>query len=95
MKDLRALDSLGIENVVALRGRALFKVAEDIIKSGKGCIILFDLDKKGKELFGRVNSRLQHFGIRVDNRFREFLFKKTKLRQIEGILNYLKQKFLS
>jgi len=90
VKDKRALASLGVENIIILKGRALFEVVEGIVKSGKECIILFDLDKKGRELFGRVNSRLQHFGVKVDNKFREFLFKETKLRQIEGILSYLK-----
>jgi dTMP kinase len=90
IKDKRALTSLGVKNIVILKGRALFEVVEGVVKSGKECIILFDLDKKGRELFGRINSRLQHFGVKVDNRFREFLFKETKLRQIEGILHYLK-----
>lgn len=90
LKDKKALSSLGVKNISVLKGRALFKVVEDVVKSGKECIILFDLDKEGRELFGKVNSRLQQFGVRVDNKFREFLFKETKLRQIEGIISYLK-----
>jgi len=91
MKDKRALEEFGVGNIIILKGRALFKVVEEVIESGKECIILFDLDKKGKELFGRVNSRLQHFGVKVDNSFREFLFKNTKLRQVEGLVSYLKR----
>lgn len=90
LKDKKALGSLGIENIVVLRGRAIFEVVEDVVKSRKECIVLFDLDNKGRELFGKVNSKLQQFGVKVDNSFREFLFRKTKLRQIEGILSYLK-----
>jgi len=51
--------------------------------------LLTDLDKKGKELYGKLNSGLQRFGVRIDNNFREFLFKKTKIRQIEGLRNTL------
>ncbi len=91
IKDKKALEEFGVENIAILKGRALFEVVEGVVESGKGCIILFDLDKKGKQLFGRVNSRLQHFGVKVDNSFREFLFKNTKLRQIEGLVSYLKR----
>jgi len=87
IKDKKALESLGIENIITLK-KPLYKVIEDIVETKKECIILTDLDKKGKELYGRLNSKLKQFGVKIDNRFREFLF-KTKLRQIEGISRYL------
>ena len=87
MKDKRALASLGIKNIMTLK-KPMYAVVEDIISSGKGCILLTDLDKKGKELYARLSSKLKHFGVPLDNSFRAFLF-RTKLRQIEGILSYL------
>ena len=43
------------------------------------------IDKEGKKLYGTLSSGLQNHGCRIDNRFREWLFKNTKLRQIEGL----------
>ena len=48
--------------------------------------------KQGKELYGKLNSGLQQLGVEVDNNFRNFLFKKTKLRQIEGMDTYAANK---
>ena len=91
-EDKAALRRLGLINVVQLNKRALYKVVEELIKKEKEVIILTDLDKKGKQLYGRLNHDLQRFGVKVDNRFRNFLFKNTKLRQIEGLDSYTKKK---
>jgi 5S rRNA maturation endonuclease (ribonuclease M5) len=88
IKDKRALEQLGITRIVTLRRRALYKVVEDIVNKTKDCIILTDLDKEGKKLYKTINSELTQRGVRIDKHFRNFLFKKTKLRQIEGIANY-------
>ena len=90
-KDKKALENLGIKKIITLNKEPLFKIAENISKEHRDVIILTDLDKKGKQLYGKLNSNLQRLGLRVDNRFRNFLLKKTKLRQIEGIINYLEK----
>jgi len=89
IKDKAALESLGIKNIITLK-KPLYAVIEDIIQTKKECILLLDLDKKGKELYARISSKLKQFGVKIDNSFREFLF-KTKLRQIEGINTYLEK----
>ena len=88
-KDRIALESFGISNVVELNKKPLFAIVEEITDKAKECIILTDLDKKGKELYGKLNSDLQKRGIKVDNKFREFLFRHTKLRQLEGLVSYM------
>ena len=88
-KDRKALEKLGIDNVMELSKKPLFQIAEEISNSNNECIILTDLDKKGKELYGKLRSDLQKNGVKVNNKFREFLFKHTKLRQIEGMDSYL------
>lgn len=88
-KDRLALQKLGIDNVIELNKKPLFQIVEDISNSNDECVILTDLDKKGKELFGKLNSDLQKRGLKINNKFRNFLFKHTKLRQIEGINTYL------
>ena len=87
-KDLKALRDIGITNKIeTLHGKPLYKVAEDAA-GHKEIIILTDLDKEGKKLYGRLSSYLQSHGCEIDNKLREFLLKKTKLRQIEGIKTY-------
>jgi len=90
-KDKEALEKLGIKNIIELSKKPLFQVIEDIADNGKECVILTDLDKKGKELYGKINSGLQKFGVKIDNSFRAFLYKNTQLRQIEGITTYMKK----
>jgi 5S rRNA maturation endonuclease (ribonuclease M5) len=86
IEDKKALVSLGITNIITLR-KPIFYVVEAVVKSSKECVILTDLDSEGKKLFHRLYHELGQFGVKIDNRFREFLF-RTKLRQIEGIVKY-------
>ena len=88
-KDRKALQSFGIENIIELNKKPIFEIIENISSKNKDCIILTDLDKQGKELYSKLNSGLQHFGVRINNNFRNFLFKNTKLRQIEGLTTYI------
>ena len=87
--DKKALKHYDITNVLVLHGKPLYKVIEEVVARTKECVILTDLDKKGKELYGKLNSKLSQMGVKVDNRFRHFLFRKTKLRQIEGLVSYV------
>lgn len=86
-KDKKALEGLGAANILIIN-KPLYKMIEEIIGFGRECIILVDLDKEGKKIYSKISSKLREAGIKVDNRYREFLF-KTKLRQIEGITHYL------
>ncbi|MBW2970670.1 toprim domain-containing protein [Candidatus Woesearchaeota archaeon] len=88
-KDKAALESLGVTNIRCL-SNPLFQEVEDIVKEHKKVIILTDLDKEGKKIYGRLRKDFNRFGVDVDNKFREWLFKNTKLRQIEGIDTYLR-----
>lgn len=88
-RDREALASFGIKRVKTLYKRALYKVVEESAENNKTAVILTDLDREGKKLFGMLNSGLIHHGVRVDKKFREFLFKETKLRQIEGMRRYV------
>jgi len=90
-EDKAALKRLGITNIVQLNKKPLYKIVEELIEKSKGVIILTDLDKKGKQLYGKLNHDLGRFGVKVDNRFRLFLFKNTKLRQIEGLDSYIER----
>ena len=86
-KDRAALQKLGIDkySIIELSKKPIYSVIEETAEKSENCIILTDLDRKGKELFGKLNEGLQSHGVKVDNSFREFLFKHTNIRQIEGL----------
>ena len=92
-KDKVALEKLGIpgSRITALDQRPIFVVAEAVASGYREVAILTDLDSEGKKLYGNLNTLLQRLGVRVDNNLRNFLFKSTKLRQIEGIANFIQQ----
>ena len=89
-KDKLALEKLGIKKIIT-NSKPTYSIIEEIINKGeKECILLFDLDKEGRKLYHKFKNQLQRNGIKIDHEFREFLFRKTKLTQIEGISHYLK-----
>ena len=85
-RDQEALRRIGFSGkTFVLNRKPLFAVAEEVASAYNEAIILTDLDKEGKQLYARLKTYLQRLGVSVDNYFREFLFKHTKLRQIEGL----------
>jgi 5S rRNA maturation endonuclease (ribonuclease M5) len=87
-KDRESLNKLGITDVITLRGKPLFKVVERTASLTDEVVILTDLDEEGKKIYGRLKADLQKHGVRIDDRFRHFLFKETDLRQVEGLFRY-------
>ncbi len=90
-KDRAALNRLGLANIITLEGpqyKNVERIAE-LAASAKRAVILTDLDPEGKKLYSRLKKDLGEHGIEIDDRFREFLFRKTKLRQIEGLDTYI------
>jgi 5S rRNA maturation endonuclease (ribonuclease M5) len=87
-KDKASLLKLGLENVITLKGKPLFKVVERVASETDECLVLTDLDDEGKKLYGALRAGLQRHGVKVDDRFRHFLFKETELRQLEGLFRY-------
>lgn len=88
IKDKKALQILGIKNILTIK-QPLYQLVEKISSKTKDCILLLDLDPEGKKLYSKLRHQLQKRGVRVDTRFREFLFKNTKLTHIEGLTKYL------
>ena len=89
VKDKQALSAFGISNIFVLN-KPLFEIVELIAEKTKDCAVLTDLDDEGKKLYSMLAEDLQHRGVKIDNSFRNFLFKKTQLRQIEGLITYLR-----
>ena len=89
IKDKKALTQLGLKNIITLSKKPIFSIIEELSKKNKVIAILTDFDKKGKQLYGKLNSGLQRLGVKIDNRFREFLQKNTRVSHIEGLVSYL------
>ncbi|VVB80933.1 Toprim domain protein [uncultured archaeon] len=86
-KDVQALQSLGITNVLSLK-KPLFAVVEEVAGRAEEVVLLTDLDEEGKKLYHELSINLQKHGVKINNHLREFLF-KTQLRQVEGLATYL------
>ena len=91
-KDLAALDKLGFpdSSIITLEG-PLYQTVELIASKARRVAILTDLDPEGKKLYSSLKRDLSQFGVQIDDTFREFLFRKTKLRQIEGMDSYIEK----
>jgi 5S rRNA maturation endonuclease (ribonuclease M5) len=85
--DKKALLEVGIRNINLLETH--YKTVEKLQKETQ-VIILTDLDNHGNELFYKLYNDLTSYGVYINNTFRNFLSKNTKLRQIEGLTTYLK-----
>ena len=90
-KDKAALKQFGIKNVITLSKKPLYAIVEEVAAKTKECAILTDLDKKGKQLYSRLAKDLKKFKVKIDDCFRNYLFKHTSLRQIEGLPRYVKK----
>ena len=84
-KDKSALEAIGVSTIFCIDKQPLYLVAEQVAASNKKVVILSDLDNEGKKIYSKLRTHLQFLGVEVDNYFREFLFRKTKLRQVEGM----------
>ncbi len=85
-KDRKALELLGITNVLTVVGTPMYKLVESI--AGNPVIILTDLDPAGRKHYARLKHELQKHGAKIDNQFREFLLRETNLTVIEGLTTY-------
>nr|MBI4156202.1 toprim domain-containing protein [Candidatus Woesearchaeota archaeon] len=92
-KDILALESFGIKNIKQI-DKPLYSFIEEISSNNSEVIILTDLDPQGKKLYSILRHNLQKRKVKIDNYFREYLFKNTKLTQIEGIKSYVKKGYL-
>ena len=81
-KDKEALESFGIKNIVTFSNSSYLSI-ENI--NEKEVIILTDLDAHGKKLYSILRNNLQKNGIKIDNKFRKFLFKETNITNIESL----------
>ncbi len=82
-KDKKALESLEISKVFPLNGTPLYEVIE-MFKDEKEVILLTDLDHEGKKLYSHLSKQFQKNKVKVNNKFRKFLF-ENKISHIESL----------
>ena len=94
-KDKSALQSLGFERIFVINesGKSIPEKIEEIqgllSKKDKVCI-LTDFDKKGKQIYLLLKSKLQELGVKLDNTLRGVLLKE-RISHIEGLSHYIKK----
>jgi 5S rRNA maturation endonuclease (ribonuclease M5) len=88
-KDKLALEKFGIKNIITIK-KPLYEIVETISENFSTCILLLDLDREGNKLYKRLKDDLQKHGVKVDSKFRSFLFKHTGLKEIEGLTSFFK-----
>ena len=81
-KDKKALEDIGIKNIITI-SNSLTETLDKI--DYREIIILTDLDQHGKKLYSIIKHNLQKKGKKIDNKFREFLFRETRITHIESI----------
>ena len=89
-KDKRALEELGLTNIITLYHKPLYKIMEEL--PAKEVIILTDFDKEGKKLYGKLRQECLRLGIKVNNKLRNFLIKEARISHIEGLTTFIYSK---
>jgi len=94
--DKQALNELGLERVFILNktGVSLFNRIDDMIgqlRPKEHCVILTDMDKKGKTYYKMIKKELQNQGKKSNSRIREILI-KSGVSHIESLAKYLEDK---
>lgn len=91
-KDKEAMNQLGFNKIFVINetGKSLYEKIEQIQElCGKNKVcILTDFDKKGKQLYLLLKSKLAETGVRMDNKLRGFLLKQ-KISHIEGLSHFI------
>ena len=90
-KDQKALQELGVEKVMTLDTH--HKLVEKVTE--KEVVLVVDLDKEGKKLYGKLKDMFSRRGVKVNDKLRHYLFKNTTLRQIEGLTRYVSDSFIN
>ena len=92
-KDKAAMEHLGFKRVFMIHetGKSIGEKVEEIqelcSKKDRVCI-LTDFDKKGKQMYLLLKSKLAEAGVKLDNSLRAFLLGE-KISHIEGLSHFL------
>ncbi len=83
-KDFYKLSSYGIDNIISLQGKKYYDVVENILNHFDKCILLFDNDKHGENMFQKFLKMLTAEGVNVDSSYRDYI-KNLNIEEIENL----------
>ena len=90
INDMKALRKLGLDcSILPINKRPLYQVVEKAAGRGKQTVLLVDLDKEGRKLYRYLYHHLTRHGVKIDNRFRRYLF-RTPVREIENLYGFIR-----
>ncbi|MBS3117488.1 hypothetical protein J4430_01250 [Candidatus Woesearchaeota archaeon] len=87
-KDAAALSSFGASHIYIL-SKPLYRCVEEIVSSGRSCIILTDFDPEGKRLFSYLRDALQRRGVKTRSALRFAFFRETNITTVESLSRHL------
>ncbi len=94
-KDMKALRSLGIERKIIRikKGKAIFRIIEELRKDHDKVIILTDWDSTGGKLCYKVKKACESNDIRYDVEYRKQMIKflKKEVKDVESIPTFIKR----
>ncbi len=86
-REEKALRGLKITNILII-SQPLELWVEKIAQKHKEVILLLDVDKRGRDLFDKVKSKLEQVGVKIDQRFLQFIY-HLPVKRIEGLPAYI------
>lgn len=93
IKDRKSLSALGLKNIITAKNKPLYKIVDEVAEEYRYAILLTDLDREGKKLYSVLQHQLKKNGVKVNNTLRNFLWRNTKVRQIEGLNRYIENEW--
>jgi 5S rRNA maturation endonuclease (ribonuclease M5) len=86
-KDKKALNRLGLKNIIAIGGKPVYHIVEKHSKQSKEIVILTDFDKKGNQLNLKLKNMFQKYRKHVNSRLRKSImnFGKNKIEDFGSI----------
>jgi 5S rRNA maturation endonuclease (ribonuclease M5) len=88
-REKRRLAGLKIKNIYILKD-PYFALAEKLADQYNEAILLFDVTKNGHKVYEKIQREFELVGIKIDNRFRQFIY-HTKQKTIQGLITYIEK----
>lgn len=85
--DEKALKTLGLNNIIKINRKPLYKVAEEAARAKKEIVILTDFDREGRALAAKLSRLLSPRKIRINRRLRKKImeFGKTEIENLRNL----------
>ncbi len=94
-REKHELESFDVQNIVVLHEpedkiiRSLHRMIE-IRKLKPTVILMMDVNRKGEKQYHRIKALVENHGLKVNGRFRKFLY-TTEIKELSGLRRYLEK----